>query len=465
MSANIHAAASEVEVWGADFNPAHAANARALADAAGSEAKFSDDSFVDFLARQDAPSFDYIVLHGVWSWVSDDNRRAIVDILRRRLKVAGAAYLSYNTLPGWAVAMPLRHMLTLHAETAGSYAQGMVGRIDSSLAFGGKLHDASARYFAANPSAKARLDAIAGQNRNYVAHEYFNRDWAPMYFSDMHAALAEAKLSYACAAGLMDQLDGINLTADQQALLKEIPYDVLRETVRDFLLNQQFRRDLYTRGARRLGPVERLERLREIRFILTIPADELSLEASGGLGKVSLKPDIYQPVVDELAGGDGGPKRLADLAARPGLKGRSEQTLLEALAVLVGSGQAHTAQADEVQARAAPRCHRLNAALSERARATGEPNFLASPVTGGGVIASRLEQMFLASYGRGRRKPEEWAADAWAELARQGQSIVKEGVTLTGADQNLRELNRQTKAFAEKRFRLFKRLGLVPAAD
>ena len=200
LSANIHAAAVAGDFWGADFNPAHAGNAQSLAEHSGSEARFFDDSFADLLTREDLPAFDYIVLHGVWSWVSDENRRAIVEIIRRRLKVGGAVYISYNTLPGWAVAMPLRHMLTLHAEMAGSDAQGVVGRIAASIAFGAKLAEVGARYYAANPTAKGRLDAIAGQNRNYLAHEYFNRDWAPMYFSEAHDRLSEAKLSYACAA-------------------------------------------------------------------------------------------------------------------------------------------------------------------------------------------------------------------------------------------------------------------------
>ena len=166
LSANIHAAAVPGEFWGADFNPVHAANAQALAHAAQSDGRFFDDSFADLATRADVPTFDYIGLHGVWSWVNDDNRRAIVDLLRHKLKVGGALYISYNTLPGWAVAMPLRHMLTLHAETAGSYAQGVVGRIDNSITFGTKLAEVGARYFGAHPGAKARLDAIAGQNRN-----------------------------------------------------------------------------------------------------------------------------------------------------------------------------------------------------------------------------------------------------------------------------------------------------------
>lgn len=461
LSANIHAAAVPGEFWGADFNPVHAANAQALAHAAQSDGRFFDDSFVDLATRSDLPSFDYIGLHGVWSWVNDDNRRAIVDILRQRLKVGGALYISYNTLPGWAVAMPLRHMLTLHAETAGSYAQGVVGRIDSSITFGTKLADVGARYFAANPVAKTRLDAIAGQNRNYVAHEYFNRDWTPMYFSDMHAWLSDAKLAYACPAALLEQMDAFNLTPAQQEVVNEIPYSVLRETVRDYILNQQFRRDIFARGARRLTPLERQERLHDMSIVLTSAPEDVTFEADAGLGKVNLKPEIYRPIIDELAADGGGPKRIGDLAERPALAGFVPGTLMEGLAVLVGSGRAHPAQSETAVELTTPRCRNLNNALIDRARTAGDVTCLASPILGAGVNVGRFEQMFLGAHLRGLRKPAEWAQDAWQTLAKQNQAIVKDAVVLQGAEQNLEELRVQANHFHDKRLGLLRRLNIV----
>ena len=106
LSLNIHAAAVPGEFWGTDFNPTHVAQARALADASGSSARLLDDSFVEFVSRPDLPEFDVIALHGIWSWISDENSRVIVDLIRRKLRVGGIAYVSYNCLPGWAT-LPL----------------------------------------------------------------------------------------------------------------------------------------------------------------------------------------------------------------------------------------------------------------------------------------------------------------------------------------------------------------------
>ena len=89
LSANIHAAASITQWHGTDFNPAQAGFARELADISGANAHLFDESFDAFCTRDDLPEFDYIGLHGIWSWISDENRAVIVDFIRRKLKVGG----------------------------------------------------------------------------------------------------------------------------------------------------------------------------------------------------------------------------------------------------------------------------------------------------------------------------------------------------------------------------------------
>ena len=123
LSANIHAASTAGKFFGTDFNPAHAAQAQELAAASDSDAKFFEDSFEEFANRDDLPQFDTISFHGIWSWVSDENRRHMLDIVRKHLKSGGIVYNSYNCLPGWAPVAPLRELLKLHdaRTTRGGY--------------------------------------------------------------------------------------------------------------------------------------------------------------------------------------------------------------------------------------------------------------------------------------------------------------------------------------------------------
>jgi hypothetical protein len=460
LTLNLHGAASPGEYWGIDFNPAHASNAQTLAKASGADMRLFDDSFEDF-SRRESPQFDYIVLHGVWSWVSDANRARITSILQDRLKVGGAVYISYNTLPGWSSAMPLRRLMATHMEAAGNLAQGLISRIDAAIAFANELADAEARYFVANPTAKNRLEKMAGENRNYLAHEFFNRDWSPMYFSEVHRWLTEAKLGYAAAASPLDQIDAFSLTAAQQKLLSGISYDVLRETVRDYMQNRQFRADLYTRGARRLSPLERSEHWNEVRVVLTTPPDAIPMEAQTAGAKVILREDLYRPVINVLAENDGAPKRIGDLADRPELSHISPGGLFEIIAALVGASHASPTQSDAVIEAAKPACARLNAHIIGRAKLSDEVIYLASPVIGGGVLVGRLDQLFLDARARGKKKPDDWAKDAWEVLSKQNRSVVKNGVALTTANENLDELNTQAKTLSERSLPLYRRLGIV----
>src|SRR5690606_28516551 len=127
----------------------------------------------------------------------------------------------------------MRELLNQHTEVMGVDGQGIVNRIDSALDFAQRLLDTKPLYGTVNPQVGVRVKKMTTENRNYLAHEYFNRDWDPMSFASMAEWLAPAKLGYACSAHFTDHVDAVNLTAEQQAFLKEIPDAMSRETVRD----------------------------------------------------------------------------------------------------------------------------------------------------------------------------------------------------------------------------------------
>src|SRR5439155_19321850 len=132
-------------------------------------------------------------------------------------------------------------------------------------------------------------------DRHYLAHEYFNRDWTAMLFAELAASLAPAKLSYACSAHYFDHIDTLNLTPEQHAFLTQIPDPMLRQSARDFVVNQQFRLDYWVRGARRLSPLEQREALRRLKVILvTNPGSTAPFTVQGALGQRELSPVVYQ---------------------------------------------------------------------------------------------------------------------------------------------------------------------------
>ena len=463
MSANLHAAASVVQWSGTDFNPAQAGFAQELAAAAGSNARLFDEAFDQFCTRAELPEFDYIGLHGIWSWISDDNRRVIVDFIRRKLKVGGVLYISYNTQPGWAAMVPMRDLLTEHAEVLGSDGAGIVSRIDSALAFVDQLLAANPAYARANPQVAERIKKIKEQNRHYVAHEYFNRDWQPMAFADMARWLQPAKLNWACSANYLDAIDAVNLSAEQQELLKGIPDPMFRQTTRDFCVNQQFRKDYWVKGVRTLAALEQAEALRAQRILLAQPRSEVSLKVAGSLGEATLTESIYNPILDQLA--DHKPKTLGQL--EQALKGSTDgqsitfAQMVQATMVLSSGGAVLPVQDEAAIQKAKKPSERLNAHLMHKARASNELSYLASPVTGGGVTVPRFQQLFLLAKQQGHKQASDWAGFVWNILAMQGQRLVKEGKTLETAEENIAELTAQATTFAEKQLPIMKALQIA----
>jgi SAM-dependent methyltransferase len=460
LSVNMHAAASGSTWYATDFNPAQAGFAQSVALASGADAHIFDDAFADFCARTDLPDFDSIGLHGIWSWISDENRSVIVDFIRRKLKVGGVLYISYNTQPGWAAFSPMRHLMIEHAEKLGAKGHGILHRVGGALDFAEKLLSTHPAYAKANPQIAQRIAKIKGQNRHYLAHEYFNRDWLPMHFATMAEWLSPAKLSYACSANYLDHVDALNLTREQQTLLKELPDAMFRESVRDFMTNQQFRRDYWVKGLRKLNSLERNETILQQRLLLVAPRPDVSLVVNGpGGGKATMSEAIYNPILDLLS--DHQARKLGEIALA--LRGQriSHNQMLEAMTVLVGQGHLAAVQEDAQIAKAKQSTHKLNLHLIDKARSSSDINSLASPVTGGGIAVERFQQLFLLAISQGQQQPGEWTQFVWQTLVARGQKIVKEGKPLESAEDNIAELGQIANSFAEKRLPVLKALQIA----
>lgn len=458
ISINIHAAATQNEWHGTDFNPSQAAFAQELAAGSGAKVSLHDEAFADFCARKDLPDFDSIGLHGIWSWISDDNRAVISDFVKRKLKVGGVLYISYNTQPGWAAMVPMRDLLTEHAEVMGANGTGIVSRIDAALDFIDKLIGSNPTYSRINPSVVERINQIKGQNRNYLAHEYFNRDWLPMSFSRMLAWLSPAKLEFACSANYLDQIDAVNLTKEQQQLLKEITDPMFRESVRDFCVNQQFRRDYWVKGARKLNEVEQAEMLRAESVILVQPRTAVSLKVSGSLGQASLDENVYGPILDYLR--DHKPRTLGEIESAIAGKIQFGQ-LLQAVFVLAGGGIIQPTQAGDIIDSVKDQCLRFNEYVLYKARGSTDLNYLASPVIGGGIPVGRFQQLFLLAKLNGLQSTAEWAQYVWSLLVGQGCLLTKGGKTLQTQEENIAELTAQAEEFARKQLPILLALQVI----
>lgn len=460
VSINVHAAATGQTWFGNDFNPAQTAFAQRLARASGAPAHLSDEAFADFCNRTDLPDFGFIGLHGIWSWVSDDNRRILVDFIRRKLRVGGVLYISYNTFPGWSSMAPVRELMADYATTMCAPGQGTIAQVDAALAFTQRLCATDPMFLRAHPTVTERLKQMQGLSRNYLAHEYFNQNWEPMSFAALTRWLEPAKLTFAASAHYLDLQPGLNFSPAQLALLQEQTDPTFRETVRDFLVNQQFRRDYWIKGAQRSTASVLAEQQQAQTFLLVTPPAKIKFTAKTQIGEAQLTPAVYDPVVAELA--DHRAHTVGELWDRLQARGAkiSLAQLWEALVILTAKSDVTsvcTTPDEPVRATA----RRFNERVCKQAPEGTQIGWLASTVSGGAVSVARFDQVFLLAQAKQpNASPTELAQDAWARLKADNQRLLREGKPLLQEAENLTELTRMAQEFLGERSATLQRLGV-----
>jgi hypothetical protein len=234
---------------------------------------------------------------------------------------------------------------------------------------------------------------------------------------------------------------------------------MFQQTVRDFRVNQLFRKDYWVKGARRLNPLEQREALRAQRVMLTVPRADVSLKVTGSLGEATMQEAIYNPVLDALANHK--PQTLGQLEQAVKDQNIAFSQLVQAVLILSVTGTLVAVQDEADISKVRKKTDKLNAFLMNKARSSADITYLASPVTGGGMAVGRFNQLFMLALVQGKKLPAEWAHFTWHLLAAQGQKILKEGKALETPEDNLAELTAQATTFAEKQLPIVKALQII----
>lgn len=404
-TANLVAAANPAaRIFGFDFNPSHIANARTLAGAAGlANVEFREASFEELSHDSTLPEFDVMCMHGVYGWVSADNRRALVSLMRAKLRPGGVLYISYDCMPGWAGIAPLRQIWVQHfAPRQGSPSTAALAQ---ALAYSDALQKVGSRFHRMFPFVEAQIERLKKTPRDYLAHELLPRDWQALSFGDVARDLADAKLVYVGSAYLTDSVDRVNFTEEQQKFLNLLSDPILAEVTRDMILARQFRRDIFVKGLVPLAEAQARTHWLNMRFALTTPGNIFDMTFDTALGKLQLRPDIYAPMLAVLGEG---PVTLRNLVERLPVPRPNWISLTDAIKVMVGRGDLQPCLPEDGDAVRTAATKAFNSAVIARAAGSAELDYLASPVTGGGVRVDRVTQMLLLAQRGGTLDVRKW---------------------------------------------------------
>ncbi|PMS18600.1 methyltransferase [Trinickia dabaoshanensis] len=316
-----------------DFNRAHieAASQRAARLGVGNVV-FHESSF-EALLEHDLPEFDFIVLHGIYSWVDADVRQAVRRLISERLAEEGLVYLSYNCQPGWSAEAPLRKLML---EFAQSTSGSIETRTGNAIAGMQALGNPSFRYFRDNPSATEALSALAASPLDYLAHEYLNRTWEIHYSVDVLDDMAHTGLAYTGSATLADNHPTLLMDRQAAEAIAALPNARLRHLAEDFAVNRRFRRDVFVRGARASrSQAQALESLEGLAIGCTTEIERIDTRATIPRGVLSFQPEF---IADLRALMQQGSMRIGEIVAKLSGESRNPREILQNLLFLVAGG-------------------------------------------------------------------------------------------------------------------------------
>ena len=191
-------------------------------------------------------TFDYIIAHGVYSWVDDGVKDALLRLIDEHLAEDGIAYISYNTYPGWHTMDEVRQLMmfsnrdktqfnhkekVLHGKTIGSIVGSQILKYDN-------LKERNSKFLGA-------LRSVMQKDEYYVGHDHLEPNNDPVYFYQFNDHLEAHKLAYLCDVDLTLSMVR-SFDADIADTLDKLALNdhVAQEQYLDFMLDTTFRKSI-----------------------------------------------------------------------------------------------------------------------------------------------------------------------------------------------------------------------------
>jgi SAM-dependent methyltransferase len=449
--------------FGVDFNPAHVDTAQHLARQLGIDnVRFIERAFEELLEVDDLPEFDFITLHGIYSWIGDETRKAVQRFIYKKLKPGGIVYNSYNCLPGWTNEAPIRRLLL----EFGQLHQGdSASRVEKAAKDAEEMAGLKLGYFRANPTAADQVGKLTKRAANYLAHEYLNASWTTFYSTDVADEMAAAKLTFLGSATLMENHLELMMPDPAVAYCRKQPNDRLRQLTQDFLVGQRFRRDVYVRGHPRLPRADTSRHLRNACFALPGPVEDFSEKTKVPRGEISFDQKSAQTIKEALANGAQSLEQIIETTGTKRNLQDLERTMLLMTAVgkLVPVGSAFQPSAMPAKPERIRIVDGINRKLIELGRQAIGRQYLVAPAVGSGLAIDALDAVALALLEEGVATPK-LAASVGEELKRRGVRVNKDGAPITDEKEAEAKTSEIVGRFLNRALPTLMRYGVVEPA-
>ena len=240
--------------------------------------------------------FDYIIAHGIYSWVPADVRDRLLAVCKQNLAPQGVAYISYNTYPGWHMLGGIRQMMLYHTRGIDNpmekiaEARKLLEFLTKALA--GK-NDGSVMLLKGYVNfLENELKHLNTSSDAYLLHDELETVNDPLYFHEFAAHASGHGLQYITDADFRMSLP-TNFPPEVSKQLREMAGDLIEmEQYVDYLDNRTLRRSLLCHS--------------EIQLSRTLtPARIMGMYVTSRAHAVSKEVDFNSTAVEKFKGSDG----------------------------------------------------------------------------------------------------------------------------------------------------------------
>ncbi len=194
--------------------------------------------FSEFAATE-AP-FDYIIAHGVYSWISADEQEKLLSLIKSQLSPQGVAFVSYNCYPGWNLRQLVRQLMLYRTRNVEDPQQKVNIARQILPVLSGAIPQTMQGYAALLVDEQQLLNQT---DDYYIAHEHLERENSPCYFHEFATQLNQEGLQFLSEAELASMF--INRYPAALGVLQTEDADVIEaEQLLDFAVLRMFRQTL-----------------------------------------------------------------------------------------------------------------------------------------------------------------------------------------------------------------------------
>ena len=280
-------------------------------------------------------TFDYIIAHGFYSWISDEMKDKLLDIISNHLADNGIAYVSYNTYPGWHTMEEVRQLMlfanrghdesthkekVLRGKTVGSLVGAQILNYDN-------LKERNSKFLGA-------LRSVMQKDDYYVGHDHLEPHNDPCYLYQFNDHLKDNNLTYVGDADLTlsmvrtydesiaDKLEQLapNSQADQEQYL-------------DFMLDTTFRKSIICKASA----------AKDISYAASNPAEVNTIPVRTAINNFSFQILFDEEALEMFE------NTLVKDTFQALIKDGGTFNMIEALAILKAAHEAANASDDELE--------------------------------------------------------------------------------------------------------------------